>query len=87
MKLTRTSRLAVALMLLPILLFALDAQAILIPLTAAMTGAKANAGAGTGSPGTGTATVTFDTATSALTWRHARCLWKPMTRWAAGSNP
>ena len=46
MKLTRTSRLAVALMLLPILLFALDAQALVIPLTAAMDGPQANAGAG-----------------------------------------
>ena len=47
---------------------ALPASAIIIPLTANMTGAKANAGAGTGSTGTGLGTITLDTGTNVLTW-------------------
>ncbi len=47
---------------------AFPASAVIIPLTANMTGAQANAGAGTGSPGTGTGTISLDTVTSQLTW-------------------
>jgi hypothetical protein len=50
------------------LLFPLDAQATVHPLSAFIDGAQANAGAGTGSPGTGSAIMTYDDATGLFSW-------------------
>ena len=51
-----------------VLISAVPASAVLVPLSADMDGLQANAGAGTGSPGVGTATITLDTDTNSLSW-------------------
>ena len=67
MKLTLTSRFAVALMLLAVLLFALDANAVIIPLSASMDCAQAGT-CGAGGSGTGSAAITLDDVSNLLSW-------------------